>query len=1030
MYIWTIMRQIFVVYLLLSGLSAFTQPFYESAGWQQHGELTYTAFGWSMSNAGDVNGDGYEDMIVSAIDYSFPEATNGEEGKLYLFYGGADGLETEPAWSFESNNDSSVLGFSTSGGDLNGDGFSDVVAGCLQWTGDEYNEGRIYLWYGSASGLNPGEPDWSLDFDQVFALLGSGVALDGDINNDGYNDLFLSAKMWDEPEIEEGKTWLYWGSPDGPVESGWSWQANQEGAISGFPVNYAGDVNGDGFDDVVIGANQYDFDKIDDGLAVSFYGSAEGLNETPDWMVSSGQKKCNFGHWVDGAGDVNGDGYDDVVVAALLYESDSLEKNEGRIFVYHGSPTGLQTEVAWFGEINQLDAQFGYSCAGAGDINNDGYDDVIGGSKYWDNGEANEGGAFVWFGSSDGLELNYCFSAEGNQSEGYFGRHVGGDADFNNDGYSDFMVGAYRYTETLEADGKAFAYYGAPRPADFYFEEDTFCIEAINPIPTISGISGGVFSGDVVFSNISTGEINLLATGNGGPLNVNYTVDGYCTVTKQIWIQNANAISIFNYATDTFCQNTGEIFPEIMPFSDGDFFSDDLIVDATTGSINTIVTTAGWHTIYYLGTTATGCNFADTALLFIQTNPIITLPKDTFCISLIATTCSVDISGGLFTSPDAIINPTTGVINLSATGVGGPYHINYTIADFCAANEIVFYIDEPNIELANFSFLDDSICIIDDFPTPIITGTSGGVFSSATGTINPISGEIDLLLSGSGAHIIQYFVISNSGCELLFNDTIYIFDVPEASFSYMSSLYLIGEPNPTPNFLSDPGIISSTPGGLIFTDANGTIDLINSDTGLYTITNYVENGSCDAIFSEIIYIQPTCVEPELFYLSNVDGNSATFIWSSLNYDAIYTIAIVFGGDTTTFITTDTTYTFNDLTPQTNYDVFLTINCTNLSAASTDNINFVTTLINNALAPINNLEIYPNPANNLINIKSTLLNNKCTITLYASDGSIISKIEIEQYYNIYTLSIAHLPNGVYYIELNNNKVAIGKTIIKE
>ncbi len=1024
------MRQFLVIYLLLSGLTAFPQAFYGAPGWEQHGELTYTAFGWSMSNAGDVNGDGFDDLIVSAIDYSFPEATNGEEGKLYLFYGGADGLETEPAWTFESNNDSSVLGFSTSGGDLNGDGFSDVVAGCLQWTGEEYNEGRIYLWYGSATGLNPGEPDWSLDFDQVFALLGSGVALDGDINNDGYNDLFLSAKMWDEPEIEEGKTWLYWGSPDGPVESGWSWQPNQAGAISGFPVNYAGDVNGDGFDDVVIGANQYDFDEIDDGLAVSFYGSAAGLNTEPDWMVSSGQKKCNFGHWVDGAGDVNGDGYDDVVVAALLYESDSIDKNEGRIFVYHGSPTGLQTEVNWYGELNQLDAQFGYSCAGAGDINNDGYDDVIGGAKYWDNGQENEGGAFVWFGSADGLELDYCFSAEGNQNEGYFGRHVGGDADFNNDGYADFMIGAYRYTEILEADGKGFAYYGAPRPADFHFEQDTFCIETINPIPIIDGISGGVFSGDVIFENISTGEINLIATGSGGPYNINYTVDGYCSVSKKIWIQDGNTISLFNYTNDSICQSAGELIPEVTIPSVGEFYSDDIIVDVSTGTINTISADTGWHIIYYSGTTINGCSFLDTLSIYIQGNPIVTLANDTFCIDLLETTCIVNIPGGIFTSIDATINETTGAIDLAATGIGGPYHISYILNNLCAPAEISFYIDEPNNALASFNYPEDSMCFFDPFPSPIITGITGGLFSSSTATINPVSGEIDIFSSGIGEHIIHYNVISTSGCELNFTDTIFIFYLPISSFYYFYSTYLIGEPNPTPIFIGEPGTITSTPDGLVFTDLIGTIDLINSDTGLYTITNYAENGPCDSVYIVMVNIQNPCIAPETFYLSNVSDTTATFVWADFNYEVAYFISIIIDGDTFTYYTTDTTFTFTDLDLQTAYVVFLTVNCTDHSSSTSSNIEFMTTAIYNAVFLANSLTIFPNPATNYFNIKSALLNTKCNVTLYTLDGSKISNIVVEKPNGTFTFYINNIPSGLYYLELSNNSFAASKAIIIE
>ncbi len=869
------MRQKFTLICLLIVLSCSqsrAQVYYEGAGWSQYGELTYTALGWSMSNAGDVNGDGFDDMIITAIDYSNPEETNGEEGKVYLYYGSPTGLESEPAWQYESDNDSSVLGFSSDGGDLNGDGYSDIAVGCLQWSNGEYNEGSVFLWYGSPTGLSLTGPDWTIEYDQIFALLGSGVALGGDINNDGFNDLFISAKMWDEPELEEGKTWLYWGSADGPVESGWSWQADQEGAISGFPVNYAGDVNSDGFDDVIIGANQYNFDDIDDGLAVTFYGSATGLNETPDWMVSSGQKKCNFGHWVDGAGDVNGDGYDDVVVAALLYENDTATGNEGRIFVYHGSADGLETEVAWFGEINQNQAQFGYSCAGAGDINNDGYADIIGGSKYWDNGSLDEGAAFVWFGSPDGVELNYCWSGEGNQDSGYYGRHVGGNADFNNDGYSDIMVGAYRYTEILEADGKGFVYYGAPRESDFYFEEDSFCIEEENPIPIIDGLSGGIFYSDVAIVDVITGEINLLASG-GGEFLIQYTAPGVCSVYRKIWIEDNSDVNVFEFAEDTFCIDDVDPIPIIDLIITGEFYSD-AVVNSLTGEIDIITTGSGTFNIYFSGISEAGCLILDSAEITIQ--------------------------------PDVV-----------------------------------------------------------------------------------------------------------------------------ATFEYASAVYYTDDVDPSPIIFGDTGMFSSSPGGLLFADEFGTLVLSSAIPGIYVITHFVSDGICENSFEFTVEILPECSAPQVIYISDVTDTSFTAEWpGDDNYDD-YTIYIISGTDTTFYSTSDTSFTFSDLDPETLYTVFVTIHCSD-SVSENSMDKQVTTFpvgIVNIFGGIKIL-VHPNPASDQLYVNVSGADNVYNLKLISSNGSIVyESLIIQKSEN--KIPLQNISAGIYFLSVTSDhetemiKVVINK-----
>ena len=114
------------------------------------------------------------------------------------------------------------------------------------------------------------------------------------------------------------------------------------------------------------------------------------------------------------AGDVNGDGFSDVIVGALLY--DNGETDEGRAYVYHGSAAGLATTAAWTAESNQDDAHFGYSVATAGDVNGDGFSDVIVGAYVYDNGETNEGRAFVYHGSAAGLSPTAAWTAESNQA--------------------------------------------------------------------------------------------------------------------------------------------------------------------------------------------------------------------------------------------------------------------------------------------------------------------------------------------------------------------------------------------------------------------------------------------------------------------------------------------------------------------------------------------------------------------------------------------------------------------------------------
>ena len=127
-----------------------------------------------------------------------------------------------------------------------------------------------------------------------------------------------------------------------------------------------------------------------------YLGSATGISLTPAWTAESNQAGAEWGFSVASAGDVNGDGFSDVVVGAYLFSNG--ESSEGRAFVYLGSATGLSTTPAWTAESNQANAWFGFSVASAGDVNDDGFSDVVVGARHFDNGQVDEGRALIYLG--------------------------------------------------------------------------------------------------------------------------------------------------------------------------------------------------------------------------------------------------------------------------------------------------------------------------------------------------------------------------------------------------------------------------------------------------------------------------------------------------------------------------------------------------------------------------------------------------------------------------------------------------------
>jgi hypothetical protein len=225
-------------------------------------------------------------------------------------------------------------------------------------------------------------------------------------------------------------------------------------------------VNRDGFSDVIIGAYLYDNGQTNEGRVYVYHGSATGLATSPARTAESNQPIADFGIAVATAGDVNGDGFSDVIVGAPSY--DNGQDGEGRAFVYLGSLTGLASSPAWTAEANVLSAQFGYSVGTAGDVNGDGFSDVVIGAPFLTNGSIDEGGAYVYHGSASGLAANPAWNAEANQASANFGFAVSTGGDMNGDGFSDVIVGAPLLDiQPGGNEGSCLGYYGNWDPSGF-----------------------------------------------------------------------------------------------------------------------------------------------------------------------------------------------------------------------------------------------------------------------------------------------------------------------------------------------------------------------------------------------------------------------------------------------------------------------------------------------------------------------------------------------------------------------------------
>ena len=405
-------------------------------GFKLDGENNNDYSGVAVSAAGDINGDGHADLLIGAPYY----LSGGGKGRSYVVFGG--------------------LGIGSSG---------DILLSSLNGTNGFKLDGEINQEY-------------------------SGVAIGaaGDINGDGHADLLIGAYYY--PGNLQGRSYAVFGGP-GVGSSGGILLSSLNGAngfkldgenhndLSGFPVS-AADINGDGYADLLIGAAEYPVGTakgrsyvVFGGLGVGSSGniSLSSLNGANGFKLD-GENNSDFSGFVNPAGDINGDGHEDLLIGASSYAN-----GKGCNYVVFGGPSVGNSGDILLSRLNgtngfKLDGEnngdrSGYSVSAAGDINGDGHADLLIGAYGYPKGNFT-GRSYVVFGglgvgSSGNISLSSLngtngFKLDGENDNDYSGLYVSAAGDINDDGYADLLIGAEHYPAGNNT-GRSYVVFGGPR---------------------------------------------------------------------------------------------------------------------------------------------------------------------------------------------------------------------------------------------------------------------------------------------------------------------------------------------------------------------------------------------------------------------------------------------------------------------------------------------------------------------------------------------------------------------------------------
>ena len=342
--------------------------------WQFDGDAADDGLGGSVSGAGDVDGDGFDDVIVGA-----PKADPGglsAAGSAFVY----SGMTGAVLWQIDGAVAFDFLGWAVSGaGDVDRDGFDDVIVGAIQAeSGRIVNTGSAFVHSGATGAMI-----WRFDGSAFQDLMGLSVAGAGDVNGDGFADLIVGAMpMFSGGFLLGGSAFVYDGATGALI---WRFDGTAGYQVLGASVSSAGDVDRDGFDDLLVGAPGAGFDGMINAGAAHVYSGATGLLL---WRFDDAEIGDELGGSVSGVGDADGDGTPDLMAGA------TGAGGAGSAYVYSGA-TG--TLIRQFDGATAGDA-FGASVSGAGDLDGDGRAELIVGAPSADPGGLAEAGSTFVFG--------------------------------------------------------------------------------------------------------------------------------------------------------------------------------------------------------------------------------------------------------------------------------------------------------------------------------------------------------------------------------------------------------------------------------------------------------------------------------------------------------------------------------------------------------------------------------------------------------------------------------------------------------
>ena len=401
----------------------------------------------SVSGAGDVNGDGFDDLLIGAGGGD-PNLFN-NAGESYVIFGhsGAfaaslnlSSLNGSNGFTINGIDASDYSGGRVSGaGDVNGDGFDDLLISGSGGDPNGNNSGESYVVFGQAGPYAVTLELNSLNGSNGFIINGinaydgsSGLHMSnaGDVNGDGFGDLLIGARSADpDGKSYAGETYVVFGDSGGFGPSlNLSMLNGNNGFVingvdpndnSGVSVSGAGDVNGDGFDDLLIGAhdadpngnNQAGESYVVFGHSGHFSRSLDlsSLNGANGFVINGIDAGDTSGFHVSGAGDVNGDGFNDLIIGAFRGDPGGrMDAGESYIVFGHAGAFAASLDLSSLNGINgfvlngidDFDIS-GLSVSGAGDVNGDGFDDLLTGARLGDpNGVNGAGETFVVFGGN------------------------------------------------------------------------------------------------------------------------------------------------------------------------------------------------------------------------------------------------------------------------------------------------------------------------------------------------------------------------------------------------------------------------------------------------------------------------------------------------------------------------------------------------------------------------------------------------------------------------------------------------------